>query len=233
MTQLFLCGGAEGKIKDLDELFVSTFKGNSNRMLYLPIAHPEISINGVKYTHKALFGWAKKYFSNYNIKNIDMWTDLSNKDYEDVKKYGAIYIGGGNTFDLLSEFRKSGFDQLLERYINNEGVVYGSSAGAIILGKNIGTAKFGEDPDTNRIQLKDLSGLNKAKGYAICCHYTKIEDEKIAQYVRENDFAVITLPSETGLHISNLGMKIIGSSAAYLFKDSKKIKLEVGKLLRQ
>ncbi|MCL5874529.1 MAG: hypothetical protein M1161_04230 [Candidatus Thermoplasmatota archaeon] len=36
----------------------------------------------------------------------------------------------------------------------------GGSAGAIILGKDIGTAYFGGDADKNEVGLKDLKGLD-------------------------------------------------------------------------
>ena len=53
--QLFLCGGAEGKIKDMDAFFAAKLlKTGPQRLLYLPVAHPEMIINGVRYTHKRL-----------------------------------------------------------------------------------------------------------------------------------------------------------------------------------
>ena len=58
-----------------------------------------------------------------------MWTDLSDRKYEDLAKYSAVFIGGGNTFHLLDLMRKTGFDRLLTRYIKSNKPVHGGSAG--------------------------------------------------------------------------------------------------------
>jgi len=63
---------------------------------------------------------------------------------EEIKSYQhhfktieTIYIGGGNTFKLLKELKESGFDKELLKFIKEGKPVYGGSAGALILGKNI------------------------------------------------------------------------------------------------
>ena len=49
----------------------------------------------------------------------------------------------------------------IKRYIDNDGIVFGGSAGAIIFGKDIDTCKY--EDDNSIIGLKDkLSELNEA-----------------------------------------------------------------------
>ncbi|MEX2460688.1 MAG: Type 1 glutamine amidotransferase-like domain-containing protein [Paenibacillaceae bacterium] len=83
---------------------------------------------------------------------------------EDLKEYSSIFIGGGNTYKLLHEIRKARFDEVLNSFIDEGGIVYGGSAGAIILGKNIQTCSH---LDINDINIADFEGLNKFNGYSI------------------------------------------------------------------
>ena len=96
-----------------------------------------------------------------------MWTDLQNRSYEDLARYSGVFIAGGNTFSLLKQVRESGFDRLLVKYITKDLPVFGGSAGAIILGRDIGTAYFGGDADKNEVELKVLKGLDVARGYSM------------------------------------------------------------------
>lgn len=232
--QLFLGGGAEGKIKDMDALFASILlKTESQKLLYLPIAHPEIVINNVQYTHKKLYMITKEYFAQYGISEVDLWTDLSNKTYKDIDSYGAIFIGGGNTFNLLNQLKRTGFDGVLSRYIDEGKPVYGSSAGAAILARTIDTVRFGADPDTNGVNLWDLSALNKINGYNVICHYSSREDEGIADYSKKSGIRVICLPSGTGIYVDGDAVRIFGNPKEIcLFEGSKKTKIDDGKLLR-
>lgn len=102
-------------------------------MIYIPIATLEEN-------YESYFRWIKSVFEPFNFNNIIMWTDLSNnKVMDDLKDCSSIFIGGGNTYKLLNELRRTGFDNVLKTFIDQGGIVYGGSAGAIILGKNIQT----------------------------------------------------------------------------------------------
>jgi len=46
--------------------------------------------------------------------------------------YSFLFIGGGNTFKLLYDLKSSGAFVNIQGYLNNGGVVFGGSAGAII-----------------------------------------------------------------------------------------------------
>jgi dipeptidase E len=61
----------------------------------------------------------------------------SNQVEEKLNGKNLIFVCGGNTFFLLDQTIKSGFDEILKRKIE-EGTVYiGSSAGSMIVGKRI------------------------------------------------------------------------------------------------
>ena len=219
MGKLFLSGGGHAnKTKKLDNLFYSKLP-KSKRLLYVPIAMPkEIFSQG------DCFDWITQVFPKFGTDKIDMWTNLDNRNYEHLNEYGAVYFGGGNTFSLLNHLRKSGFDKLLLKYYKNGGIIYGGSAGAIILGNEIGTAYFGGDADENFVKLKDLKGLRLVKNFSIQCHYTQIDDVDAFNYVNKNNINIVALPEETGLYVNGIEMKVIGDKSAAVFnKSSKKI----------
>lgn len=70
---------------------------------------------------------------------------------------GSICVGGGNTYYLLSQVQKSGFDKIVNRLMKNGLIYIGSSAGAILAGPNIQTSL--DDPKMVP-ELADYSGLN-------------------------------------------------------------------------
>jgi dipeptidase E len=205
MVQLFLSGGGHGKQSEkIDDAFAKAIP-KGKRMLYIPIAMDE---------HHHSFGechdFIKITFKRHKLR-FDMWTDLSNRNYEELKKYGGVYIGGGNTYYLLHEMKRTGFDKLLQRYATEGHPIYGGSAGAIIFGKHIGTAA-----DKNEVKLKDLSGLDMAHGYAIGCHLNPKKELLLKRVLRRTKIPIIALPEEAGLIVSNHGMWIIGYSNSKL-----------------
>jgi len=228
IKQLFLGGGAEGRINKLDRMFVSSLlRTESPKILYIHVAHHLITINNFTYTPESLYGWARGYFSKLGIEKVDLCKDLIDMTIERIGIYGALYIGGGNTFDLMHKMRQSGFDRVLKEYINNGGIVYGSSAGAIILGKNISVARlFGEDKDVNQIGLVNMDGINMIGGKSVVCHYSKKEDQSIMDYAKTDNTDIITLPFETGVLFHGNHMQVVGKYPAYLFNNLGKVKLD-------
>ena len=216
MKNLILAGGGDEKdSKPLDKLFISLIPKNK-KILYLPIAWKTGDFESCK-------KWFTSTFSELGFTDIEMWTELSDKKYADLVDFGGIYIGGGNTFSLLNDLRTSGFDKSLKKFIQSGKPVYGGSAGAIIFGKDIRTAFFGTDPDENIVKLKDFSGFNLIQGYTIQCHYEPNQERELSKFSKENNLPVIALSERSGLHITNLEIKIIGFDPAYIFeKGSKK-----------
>jgi dipeptidase E len=112
----------------------------------------------------------------------------------DLTRYAAVYIGGGNTFKLLKEFKESRFDKKLTDYLRSGGFVYGGSAGAIVLGKTIKPAGYF---DENKVGLTDLTGLNMLGGWDVFCHYS----ERDGTYIRDYKNNLYLLYEESGLFL--------------------------------
>lgn len=80
-----------------------------------------------------------------------------NQIYNKLEGVGNICVGGGNTYYLLSQARKSGFDKIIINLINKGLIYIGSSAGSLLAGPNIETSL--DDPRTVS-DLTDYTGLN-------------------------------------------------------------------------
>lgn len=76
----------------------------------------------------------------------------------------AIHIGGGNTFELLFMLRYRGLLPKLKKYVENGGILMGSSAGSIVMCPDISIAQFADD---NWLHLsgEELEGLSLVDFY--------------------------------------------------------------------
>ncbi len=68
-----------------------------------------------------------------------------------------IFLSGGNTFYLLDEIRRSGFDVWMQEHIESK-IFVGASAGGIVMTPSIETASI-EPGDKNLPRLTNLRGL--------------------------------------------------------------------------
>ena len=100
-----------------------------------------------------------------------------------------VALSGGNTFHLLDQVRKTGFDKWLTRNLKNK-IYVGGSASSILATPNIGVARLNVFGDKNFPGLKDLTGLNWVNfeivphvpgwaSYADCEKYAKKTSNKV------------------------------------------------------
>jgi dipeptidase E len=110
---------------------------------------------------------ARPWMDSDRAKLVDMGFavteyDLKGKNAEtlraDLAQYQVIFVSGGNTYYLLNEVKKSGFDLVVKELID-KGIVYiGSSAGSVIMCQTIDHARLIEHPELVP-ELTDYSGL--------------------------------------------------------------------------
>lgn len=88
-------------------------------------------------------------------------TDKTEKELaSDLEDFDVVHVNGGDTFYLLIQSRKSGFDKWLTQNINKGEKIYiGSSAGSIACAPNTMNAKFFENYDYYE-KLKSYEGFN-------------------------------------------------------------------------
>jgi dipeptidase E len=209
MRHVIAAGGGDAQdSRPLDALLARHVPPN-RPLLYLPIA-----MNPLVRPYQEGFDWLRSVFSPLGLHNIVMWTDVAGKADADLDPYAATYIGGGNTFTLMQTLKGTGFIAPLRRFIERGGIVYGGSAGAIILGRDIATAAH---LDPNDAGLQDTQGLDLLRGYAIWCHYRLTDDHQIAAYVERFGHPVLALSERTGVSLRNDQLTALGYEAAVVF----------------
>ena len=96
--------------------------------------------------------------------------DVSAASYESIvnslTKNDIIFIGGGNTFFLLQELRRSGADKILVQEVNKGKLYIGESAGAVIAWPDIGYCS-GMDSPEKAPELTDYTGLGLVDFYIV------------------------------------------------------------------
>lgn len=210
--QLYLGGGggAEDSV-ELDKRFLSAL--NNKKIVYIPIA-----LTPRDGGYESCYDWITSTLTNASndFIEITMWTDLNNKKLNDLENFGGVYIGGGNTYKLLDHLFKTGFNKTLTDYYYNGGLVYGGSAGAIILGKTISIIS-----EENNADYTHESGLNLLNEKSVICHFTDQKETKISKFIQDSKTDVIALTERTGAIISNINqIESVGFDSVQLYSVS-------------
>lgn len=123
--------------------------------------------------------------------------ELENK----LKKFGAVWIKGGNTFVLRKAMSLSGFDKIIKRILKKDEIVYaGYSAGWCVLSKSLKGLEIVDNPKDNAEGYPKKiiwSGLGIID-YTACPHYKSDHPEsadvdKEVKYYKDNKIPYKTL----------------------------------------
>ena len=215
-TRIILAGGGDTEdSRPLDELF-ATWTGPDGRMLFLPVA-----LDGSK--HDSYLETIRSEFTPLGVSKIEMWSDLLEHDATELAAFDSVYLGGGSTFRLLAELRASGFDNALVSYARQGGAIYGCSAGADVLGRDIMTAAHA---DINDVGLTETHGLDLAAGHAVWCHYDPVEhDTLVVEFVQERGIPVVAISERSGVIAHGDWLEPVGFDPVYVFDEDGKQEL--------
>ena len=212
--KVFLCGGGAGTQTTEANRRLNEVIDHSKPCLYIPLAMEQEKYAGC-------YEWIKDELKNVDIPYIEMVESADDLMAKNLNDFGVIFIGGGNTFKLLSDLKRSGAFEKIEEYLHGEGVIFGGSAGAIIFGKDLEACRL---DDVNEVNLKEINGFDILNGTSILCHYTNRTaemDEKSRQYLLEvsKHRKVIALPEEVTLFVNGEDIEVIGSRPYYFFEN--------------
>ncbi len=193
------------------------FLGNIKTILFIPYALNDRD----RYT-----AVAKKRFGKMGI-NLASIHEVKNPQGA-VKKAQAIFIGGGNTFRLLNELYKNKLLDVIRKRVE-EGTPYiGSSAGSNVAAPTIKTTN-----DMPIVELPSFKALNLVS-FQINPHYIdknlkskhmgETREERIKEFLEENDTTVVGLREGSWLRIKNKQIELRGAGGAKIFKKGQKPK---------
>lgn len=224
--KIFLNGGGDGiqtveARKKFNEIIDHT-----KPLLYVPLAMESDMYDGC-------YEWINGEMRDVDLPAIEMVRsarELANKNLYD---YCALFFGGGNTFKLLNDLKQSGAFTKIKEYIENDGVTFGGSAGAIIFGESLEACCL---DDTNDVGLTDTLGFDVLNGISLLCHYTNRTPENHAEnkaYLTElsKKMKIVALPEENTIFINGNDIKVIGSRPYYYFENGYITEKQCGKFI--
>ncbi|OGL38667.1 hypothetical protein A3J32_03080 [Candidatus Saccharibacteria bacterium RIFCSPLOWO2_02_FULL_46_7] len=135
---------------------------------------------------------------------------------ERLKEVDVIYPSGGNTFHLLDQARKTGFDKWLKNNLKNK-VYVGGSASTILLSPNIGVAGI-DKIDPNLSGLTDLTGLGLVD-FEIVVHVpSMISSESAEKYAKKSKNRIYIFDDETALKIDGKKIEVVTEGSWKTYK---------------
>lgn len=231
--RLILCGGGSGEQNLLANQKLDEIINHTKPLLYIPLAMDE-----EEHPYNSCFKWIQEELKNVKVSYIEMVRTFEELAAKKLENYSAIFIGGGNTYKLLLGLKQSGAYNNIKNYIENDGIVIGGSAGAVIFGYDINIIS---SMDPNDVKLNDTKGFNVLSGISIFPHYTnkksKLTDEE--NETRLNNFTnsiiefstsigeVIAIPEEDAIYINEEKFEVIGTKPYYTFKNGVSNKIEI------
>lgn len=166
--------------------------------------------------YKDCYDWLSDKLGKISKKLLNISMELDLNKCKKINQFSAVYITGGNTYKLLSLINESGFSVVLKDYIQNGGMVYGASAGAVIMGKDISTY-FEENKKYN---YPISTGLSLIGDYSVLCHYEKKDNYKIEEYIKRKNNPVIGVPAGVALLVKGNIISIIGDKPVSIFETN-------------
>ena len=216
--KLLLNGGGSAKQLKLTMSKLNEVMDHSKPILYVPLAMEE-----TEHPYDSCYEWFQEQVENVDVPSVDMTRTFEDFSSKNFFNYSAIFIGGGNTYKLLKGIKDNNIFNKIVEYLNNNGIVIGCSAGAIIFGYDIDSILV---MDWNDINLDDTKGFNVLNGKSIFAHYTNSKTEQIhkkytdylIKYCNSHE-EVIALPEEDTIFIDDDNVEVIGDRPYYRFKE--------------
>ena len=143
-----------------------------------------------------------------------------------VQQAQALFIGGGNTFRLLKALYDYELLECIRSQVEQGMPFIGSSAGSIVACPTLKTTK-----DMPVVQPPSFNALHLVS-FQISPHYLdrdpasihmgETQEERIMQYLKENNRPVVGLREDTLLRVNQGSVWLRGSTTARVFRRGEK-----------
>ncbi len=144
---------------------------------------------------------------------FDLGDSFSDSQIASLQDYKIIYLSGGNTFTFMNDARKRGLKNILETFLNNDGLLIGASAGSIMCTDSIEIAL---DSDENKVGMTDFSGF----GFVNLTFYPHFDasdhhDLVLEKYQKKNGGEIIACEDGAGLFIDGTERYFYGNVSIF------------------
>ena len=206
-------GYLEYILDDVEKLFK-----NSKELVFVPYARPG-GISHDEYTEVA-----RKAFKKINKKVVGLHT--FENPVEAIKNAEGIFVGGGNTFVLVTQLYKNNVIETIQDVVNNGTPYFGTSAGSNICGltmcttndmpimyppkfKTLGFIPFNINPH----YLDPIPGST---------HMGETRETRIGEFHAFNTQPVVGLREGSYLEVKDKTVTLRGNLQARIFEHNKK-----------
>lgn len=200
-----------GGYLDHAETEIRNFLGDAKRLLFVPYA---------LFDHDKCAATAQARFQKMGYEMTSVHT--AEDPIAAVNETEAVFIGGGNTFRLLKTLYDVELIELIRKRVLNGMPYIGSSAGSNVAAPTIKTTN-----DMPIVQPPSFNALGLVS-FQINPHYLdpdpnskhmgETREERIVQFLEENDTPVVGLREGAMLRIENGKTILCGSSGARIFR---------------
>lgn len=215
--KVFICGGGSGEqtvraVQRLNEVIRHDLP-----CLYIPLAMEEDR-------YDSCYEWITGELSRVDIPGIEMIRSAEELARKRLADYSFLFIGGGNTFRLLSEIKRVHMFETIRDYLRNGGTAFGGSAGAIIFGEDLESCALDDD---NEVGLTDTKGFDVLNGVSFLCHFTNRNpehDQRSEDYLLKisSHRKTYALPEEDTLFLNGTQVEEIIDRPYYVFENGRK-----------
>lgn len=214
--KVFLCGGGAGEQTIEANKRLNQVIDHTKPCLYIPLAM-EADM------YDSCYKWITGELKDLDIPYIDMVRSAEELAEKELSEYSVLFIGGGNTYKLLYDIKRCGMFEKIREYLENGGVAFGGSAGAIIFGEDLESCEL-DDP--NEVDLKDTAGYDVLDGISVLCHYTsrtEEEDEKNKEFLLSisDHRRILAMPEEVTVFVNDDKVEVIGDRPYYYFEKGE------------
>jgi len=149
----------------------------------------------------------------FKVIDVNLEGKTKNQLLEEMNDIDIIFVAGGNTFYLLQETRKSGFDQIIKSFVGKGGIYIGSSAGTLIAGPSIELAKD-IDNQKEAPELTSHDGLGLVD-FVVLPHYDDLDfrdkiDQNLQKY-KDYKYRIIKISDNQAIKVNENSFETVGN----------------------
>jgi len=163
------------------------------RVLYWPFALGDDLLPGAE-------GWLRGSLEGFQSGlDVVTWSTLDGHDQAELGGFDLLFIGGGNTYDLLAHLRSHGALDWVATHLARGGDLYGGSAGAILAGASTAIAAWHDENTTALTAPDELAGLGLLPGRVLLPHFAEGDVPRAQQWSERHGLEVLGVPEASGL----------------------------------
>lgn len=171
---------------------------------------------------KSYVQWTIDQIEELGMKTITVDLVYENEQTleEKLSACDIIIVNGGNTFFLLDWVKKSGFDKVLKKLLNQGKIYVGISAGSYIACPTIEHGKWKHLDDPDKVGRTDLDALNLID-FLMVAHYADKYKEAVENGIKTTKLPVVTLTDKQAIVVDGNSVKIVGPGESLKFNNFK------------